>query len=100
MFSEGDEDDHLGDLEDGLACCISASCPDEGRAGWPASAATAFTPQGCADLCKILSAAPSNWQRVRPPPPAPQQDSGHSLLGEALSLSCLLLSGILALQPD
>ena len=62
-------DDHLGDLEDVLACCRSPSCPDVGR---PASAAAVSTPRCCADLRESPSAAPSNWQRVRPPPPAPQ----------------------------
>ena len=77
IFSEGEEDDHLGDLEDGLACCSSPSCPDEGRAGRPASTAAVSTPRCCADLCEIPSAAPSNLQRVcPPPPPPPQQDSG------------------------
>ena len=57
MFSEGEEDDHLGDLEDVLACCRSPSCPDVGR---PASAAAVSTPRCCADLCESPSAAPSN----------------------------------------
>ena len=59
MFSEGDEDDYLGDLEDVLACCRSPSCPDVGR---PASAAAASTPRCSADLCESPAAAASSWQ--------------------------------------